>query len=277
MKPLTAHPRRHSQARWITGMLLSVSVSSVLALPPAELQKRLDQGDKVTLVDVRKPELYAKGHIPGAINIPASVIASKRLPALGEVIVYGEGLGRDTRDASSAVDQLNQKPGIRAVTLDGGFSAWETGRHQTTAPRGMKREEVTYITYDQLKQSGDTLVLVDLRDRTVAGKSRTSAAGSAPLSDLAKAFPGRKIVKEPAVAEAKSAAESGAPVLILIDRNDGTAEETARKLRSDGRTRVAILAGGEEIIAHGGRPGLERVGSGIVVDQTKAGETGRNK
>lgn len=274
MTPLNDRPARGRHGGWIGGLLLSVAVSTALALPPSELQKRLDRGDKLTLIDVRKPELYARGHIPGSLNIPASVVAAKRLPAVGEVVVYGEGLGRDSEDAAKAVEQLNQKTGIRAVSLDGGYAAWEAGRHQTTSARGMKREQLTYITYDQLKQSRESLLLVDLRDRGTGGKS-LGATATGPLSDLSKAFPGHKVVKNPFAPADKTAAE--ASVLVLIDRNDGTAESMARRLRADGRSRVAILVGGEEIIAHGGRPGLERVGSGILVDPTKAGANGHNK
>lgn len=37
---------------------------------PAELKNRLARGDRPTIVDVRTPEEYAGGHIPGARSIP---------------------------------------------------------------------------------------------------------------------------------------------------------------------------------------------------------------
>jgi hypothetical protein len=42
-------------------------------MPLAEALARRDRGEAV-LVDVRSPEAYAKGHIPGAFNIPAHLI-----------------------------------------------------------------------------------------------------------------------------------------------------------------------------------------------------------
>ena len=262
-------------ARTLTALLLGLTASAVLAVPPAELQHRLDRGDKITVIDVRSNALYAKGHIPGAINIPASLISAKRLPALGEVVVYGEGLGRDSQDAAQSLELLNQKPGIRAVNLDGGFAAWDAAQRLSTKSRGMKREEITYITYDQLKRSQDKLVLVDLRETSTAGKTKSLAA-TTPLSDLRREFPGFNIIKDPFAAASKAGGDAAEPVLILIDRNDGTAEDTVRKLRAQGRKRVVVLAGGEEIIAHGGRPGLERIGPGSVVDQTRTGKAGLN-
>ena len=35
-----------------------------------ELSGMMKKGDKLVIVDVREPELYARGHIQGAINIP---------------------------------------------------------------------------------------------------------------------------------------------------------------------------------------------------------------
>lgn len=39
-------------------------------IPAADLQKMIDNGDKMQIVDIRKAEDFAKGHIKGAINIP---------------------------------------------------------------------------------------------------------------------------------------------------------------------------------------------------------------
>ena len=35
-----------------------------------ELKKKLDRGEKVTLVEALAPEYFAKGHLPGAVNVP---------------------------------------------------------------------------------------------------------------------------------------------------------------------------------------------------------------
>ena len=37
---------------------------------PAELNSMMKRGDRLNIIDVRRPQDYAKGHIPGAVNLP---------------------------------------------------------------------------------------------------------------------------------------------------------------------------------------------------------------
>jgi rhodanese-related sulfurtransferase len=37
---------------------------------PIELHKMIENGEKLNIIDVRRPEDYAKEHIPGAVNLP---------------------------------------------------------------------------------------------------------------------------------------------------------------------------------------------------------------
>ncbi|HPT70308.1 MAG TPA: rhodanese-like domain-containing protein, partial [Syntrophomonas sp.] len=40
----------------------------------ADLQKLIEKGDDIQIVDLRKPEDFAKGHIKNAINIPFGTV-----------------------------------------------------------------------------------------------------------------------------------------------------------------------------------------------------------
>jgi len=66
-------------------------------LMPPELEDLIkkDPAD-VTVVDVRDPEEYHKGHIPGAINIPSKVFATKSeiLDKSKKIVVYCNSGGR---------------------------------------------------------------------------------------------------------------------------------------------------------------------------------------
>src|SRR4051812_28564886 len=88
--------------------MLCASVASGITV--AELQAQLNGQGKLTVIDVRGPAAFASSHIPGAINVPASVCEQKNLPPLGKVIVYGTGLGADP--AAAAGEALARKPGI---------------------------------------------------------------------------------------------------------------------------------------------------------------------
>ena len=48
------------------------------AMPLAEALERRDRGEAV-LMDLRSPEAYAAGHIPGAVSIPAHEIERRAL------------------------------------------------------------------------------------------------------------------------------------------------------------------------------------------------------
>jgi rhodanese-related sulfurtransferase len=253
-----------------------------LAVPPEELRRLLDEDQPVTVIDVRPPGLFQRGHIPGAINVPAALVPERKLPRLGRVIVCGEGLGRD--DVAPAVEALNRKPGIKAEALDGGFAAWESAGGLSTRPPGLTQEEIFYITYDQLKKSQRDAVLVDLRAQAPAGRMATQGAfqhaepqpqaqafQSKPLTDLSSEFPLARVTKSPfqsktGIATLANPGQGERPLLVLIDSGDGSAQQTARALRANGVKRVVILAGGEEILQRGGRPGLQRA-SGRFEDQ----------
>jgi phage shock protein E len=244
------------------------------AITVADLRQRLEKGDKITVIDVRSTEHFQKGHIAGAINIPSLLVAEKKLPPLGSVVVYDDGLGSDTARAAAA--QLNQKKGIQAEVLDGGFAGWSSIRSAaTTEGGGVHKEELPMITYDQLKKANrSALVLVDLRKpkknlHSGAAPADDSAANS--LTDLQKEFPGARVTKSPFDISStsggqKSANESGAsPLLVLIDNGDGSARDTARTLKANGNIRSVILVGGEEILARNGKSGLQRSGTTISV------------
>jgi rhodanese-related sulfurtransferase len=56
-----------------------------------ELKAKLERDDDFVLVEVLGPEDYARGHIPGAINIPLERIAheaKRRLSLEKEIVVY---------------------------------------------------------------------------------------------------------------------------------------------------------------------------------------------
>lgn len=247
----------------------------------SEVMRRIDAGEKLTLIDVRPNTVFQAGHIPGAINVPAALAPQKQLPPLGDVVVYDGGLGVET--AAQTAVALNQKPGIKARVLEGGFASWESSeRSATTKGAGLKPEETPFITYADLsKVQSEDVVLVDLRKEPKQVRQSADGSGTEapePLTDLKKEFGKvRGVTRSPFdVPQARQGANGSAsttPLLVLIDNGDGTAQATARTLKANGVTRYVILAGGEPMIARKGRTGSGRAASTIVVKRPQGGST----
>ena len=227
--------------------ILALSLVTVRAVSPSALQKQLAGGTKITVIDVRSPVFFAQEHIPGAINIPAPLCPLKQLPPLGQVVVYGAGLGSDGVAAAAAA--LAAKPGLQVEILDGGFAGWKNTSAMTTRGAGLKRESFNYVSYERLKTFQTAgVVLYDVR--------RVPRANTPAVTDLNSEFPGfsqthsrKEIVRRAATASA---------IVVLIDSGDGTAEKEARLLKSSGLNNYVILAGGEHILARHGQRGLQR-------------------
>jgi rhodanese-related sulfurtransferase len=231
------------RAAALVGLLL---VAGATAITPEALRDALATGEKLTIVDIRDSRAFKACHIAGAINIPATVCPHKRLPALGDVIVYGDGVDVETTAAAAAA--LDQKAGIDAEVLAGGLMAWRDRGLPCTEPRGVQAERLPTIAYDQLARmapANENLVLVDLRTQPDGARSA--------LTSLNDTFPGKPVTASP-FGGARSD-EDRTDIYVLIDNGDGSAQKMARKLRAAGIQRFVILAGGEETLKRGGAPG----------------------
>lgn len=88
----------------------------------AALRARVRRGE-VTLLDVRPPEEFAAGHLPGALSVPLPELARQlaALPRRREVVAYCRG--PYCVMAIEAVRQLRAK-GFKAVRLEDGVLDW---------------------------------------------------------------------------------------------------------------------------------------------------------
>ena len=112
---------------------------------PVELDRMLESGDNIVVVDVREANDFAKGHIPGALSLP-----QERWDSL-------DGLGRDKTHifycytqachlaAQACVKFANR--GYPVMEMEGGFAAWKA------AELDIEREPV-----NRLKRAGERLL-----------------------------------------------------------------------------------------------------------------------
>ncbi len=90
---------------------------------PVELKGMLDRGEAVTVVDVRAPEDYAKGHIPGAVNLSREKWdRPEGVSHEHENVVYC--YSQQCHLAAKAALELARHD-IKVVELEGGFDTWK--------------------------------------------------------------------------------------------------------------------------------------------------------
>ncbi len=83
-------------------------------------------GGGAAVIDVREPDEYAEGHVPGAASIPLATVADRsgQVPSSGEVLVICKSGGRSRQGA-----ELLRTQGIDAVNVAGGTMAWIAAGH----------------------------------------------------------------------------------------------------------------------------------------------------
>ena len=99
------------------------ALQTVPEVAPADLQSRLSGGEQIVVIDVREPEEFARGKIPGAYTIPRGVLEMQvdgRLPREATVVLYCGVGGRSALAAKSLAEMGYGK----VENLQGGWSAW---------------------------------------------------------------------------------------------------------------------------------------------------------
>ncbi len=90
-------------------------------LTPRQLDSLLQQG-RALVVDVREPDEFAAGHIPGAINLPLSAFRASQLPDPGaKMLVLNCAAGRRS---AMALEKCAAARSEVDTHLAGGFGAW---------------------------------------------------------------------------------------------------------------------------------------------------------
>lgn len=123
-----------------------------LLIAPSELDQRLQEADPPTLIDLRPAELFAQGHLPGAVHLDlfgVSLIDTSPAPLDAFLWMIGHLLVTRGVSADRPVVVYDDQSGVRAArafwfleffghanprVLDGGIGAWTAhGLATTTA------------------------------------------------------------------------------------------------------------------------------------------------
>ncbi len=126
MEYLTQHPALSAAAVVALVVVVifesRVRASGFAAISSQDLIRLMNQGALV--LDIRKPEEFALGHVNGARQLPSDQILTagdnfKRFKEKA-VVVYDESGSL----SAAAVRQLNQQGFTKAFALRGGFASW---------------------------------------------------------------------------------------------------------------------------------------------------------
>jgi len=149
---------------------------SVPRIPAADLARRLDQGERVQLLDIRMPERVAGGRVTlGAMldyrTLPASAmyelptLESLRLdPATPVAVICGHG------NSSQQATQYLREHGFEAFSVTGGMAAWETVYLPRRLSPPMALQHVVQL--DRVGKGALSYVLVSDGDAVVVDPGR---------------------------------------------------------------------------------------------------------
>ena len=119
---LTAAASVADQAGSAPSQPASASASLPLISPQALLERQAKKDQSLFVLDVRTPEEYAAGHVPGAVNVPYDQVASHlaEIPKDKDVVLYC----RSGRRTGLAAEVLEANGYTKLGHLQGDMQAW---------------------------------------------------------------------------------------------------------------------------------------------------------
>jgi len=129
-----------SGARAPAASAVAISQPTVPLISPQRLIERVQSGESVVFVDVREPEEFAEGHIPGAVNIPQRDLGSR----IGELDPDALTIPYCNMDFRGFVAAKRLRDlGIRSVALmqERGLRGWEAQSLPVSAGSAQSEED----------------------------------------------------------------------------------------------------------------------------------------
>src|SRR5947207_15016766 len=162
--------------------------ASVPLIPAPDLARRLDQGERVQLLDVRSAERVAQGRVTLGATLDFRALAASHLyqiatldslrldPAAPVAVVCGYG------NSSARATRFLRDQGFEAYSVAGGMAAWET----VYLPRRLSPTPALrdVIQLDRVGKGALSYVLVSDGDAVVVDPGRHLRPYEALLEDL---------------------------------------------------------------------------------------------
>src|SRR5579859_1831559 len=114
--------------------------SRIDEVDPGEVREQLPNG--VVLVDVREPEEWAAGHIPGAKHVPKSYLESRIEGAVPDrsahVVLYCASGNRSAWATRTLIEDLGYE---HVESMTGGITLWKDRGYDVEVPRSLTPEQ----------------------------------------------------------------------------------------------------------------------------------------
>ena len=114
--------------------------SRIDEVDPAAVREQIGNG--AVIVDVREPEEWSAGHIPGAIHVPKSYLESRIEGAVpsreNHVVLYCASGNRSAWAARTLIEDLGYE---HVESMTGGFTLWKDRGYEVETPRSLTAEQ----------------------------------------------------------------------------------------------------------------------------------------
>ncbi|MEA2145845.1 MAG: sulfur-carrier protein adenylyltransferase/sulfurtransferase [Solirubrobacteraceae bacterium] len=114
--------------------------SRIDEIDPSEVREQLRNG--TVLVDVREPEEWSAGHIPGAKHVPKSYLESRIEGSVPDrsahVVLYCASGNRSAWAARTLIEDLGYE---HVESMTGGFTLWKDRGYAVDVPRSLSAEQ----------------------------------------------------------------------------------------------------------------------------------------
>ena len=163
---------------------------------PLEASPAFVKNGNIVLIDLRSAEKASAGHIPRAVNIPASTLsgASDRFPEFtgAPVVFYSDS----ESELSAALELMRDWGYANATVFPGGVNAWQSAGNQlATGPaptnisyaRKLAEGEVSIKEFEEIVKLGSRIV-IDARTAEEFGKGHFPNAMNIPSEQMAARY-----------------------------------------------------------------------------------------
>ncbi len=137
--------------------------SEIKEISPKEVSEKIKKNAAVTLIDVREPEEWDGGVVPGALTIPRGLLelqVEDDVPNRDqEIVVYCAG-GVRSALAAKALNQLGYK---NVTSMSGGFNGWKNNALPIQQKKSLSSEQsaryARHITLPEVREEGQLKLL----------------------------------------------------------------------------------------------------------------------